>query len=726
MLALRVALLSALCAPVSTVRSVEELAPELAAMADGIVKEPNMICGGADIWNQLTAGRSSLDAAKNIEWQKIQSYKDKHMQEQEMEAKLATEQLARLRQRLEEVLKEEAVPYMTEEHAKELIEKGVGEGSFDGVDNAVVFKCGKPGIRRERKRAPRGAYEKSQALFADASKEFFEKKEAKLQRLQFWKVCNDTLVGSDLPEDTYCEELCAYFADAAQSDSNKMLGETAGGSDKIKDQLLQTQEKLDKAKSSIEECNSDYANLESFRDELVKLKETYGARFKELQQAELALADAMDDLADMEDDLQAQQQSLAEATKLLDEAGAATEDARSALEAATKQENDLMGKVGGAQTELNSLREELMKARAADDKIGKLKELVTQTMMMMVQFSEAALQEPILKLQFPQDLKKIAFPNPEETEAATITKDSIRSMQDYCESTAKPAFDEVKRLVDLDLSPLCGFKDTDTIFADLSKEVTLRAKRIQTDMHAVASWLNPYRLNKKLTMEQAKAQEDQLIEAGQLPYLERVKGVYYGRNSMFKYLIAWRKNGPHHKLVAQLKAAVDELAQKEEEATKLLEELQVALAAAQGSLADATDKLKTAIEQETIAAEKKAALEKTVAEMEESRKKLETDLEALKARVEKAKKELAEATQALVTAYEAAVTSADGSLAELEADSAKAEEQIRKLERAIAATKDFASGKTRPNRADCMDTCVEDSNQTEAARLTGVHAHAAA
>lgn len=640
------------------VQEVSELASEAGFSAWAFQSGGNNICGGTEIWNEVTGREDPTDSALNIRWGYLESVKSSYMTGQTALKEHLEAELQRLLADLEAALAEESLPYTKSSEHHQLMEGGLGEGSFRDVAAAAEWKCGK--IRKRGKaRAPRKAYERSLELFRAAVGTFFSKKEFRLSSLEFLRDCHEALAGEDQDDETYCRQLCQEWTDMAKSASMSAVGETAQRSNKLKDEIEKNRRQLEDVQSGIAQCDVDWSGIEIFKGQMEALKAKHDERFQILKKAEQALADLEWEMEEVSDDLEEEEEKLKAQSEKLAELGKAVEEGQKAVDEAIEAEKKLKEKLKILGEQLTSVKSDLEQADTANSMVERLKDLVTSTMMLMSQLAEAGLREPIYGLGFQQDPKALEalFPDPVTTEGATVLKDAIQNMHSYCSKTALPAFREVLLEVpSLDLQPLCGFKDVETIFEDLSHHTSRRVEKMKKDLLGVVSWLNPWKANKKLSMEAAQRLEEELVAAGQLGYLEQVKAVYsYKGNAFFKYLLGWRKNGPHHVLIKQLQEAIEALKAKKEAFEKELAETEEQLGEAEEARKKAIKILEELEKEKELSELDREALVETIRELKSRGAQLELDLEAWRERVRLARLELEKARQALVEGFEEGV-----------------------------------------------------------------------
>jgi len=654
--------------------------------------DATMICKRPEIWHEITQGASSsFDLAMNIHWEKIEALKKASIDESKAQAKVCKDALDTLSSTLKGKLGDQ-LPTTTEEQITSLLEAGLGDDSFKGSAQARDFKCGK--LRRLEKsgtsvRLPRRAYRKSLAAFKEASTAFFSKKEFRLDGDLFHKVCHRMLVGDDARMATYCVNLCQEFRDEAQSRSNEMVGESAGDADKLKDEIKSKQACLNEHTTDAQNCENDWASLVPFRDQLAELKTTYGDRFRTLQAADRALDDALGAFDALEDSVKGTEEELVGASKLLTTADQATADAKASVAGAVSQKANLKGKMQATRAELAKLSNELKDAQEADDLMGRLKDIVVNVMLMMERFTEAALRDPIRQIGFVEYPDKFSFQEPETLASSGATRDDVETLHGFCVSTAMPAFEDMKEMIAVDLTPLCELAQTDIIMEDLSGTVKAKAELIKSDMTRVVSWLSPYRAQKLLTKQQraqGEEAEDKLISEGQLANLEKVKSVYFGSSHFYKYLLGWRKDGPHHMLIAKLTSLIKSLEAKVTVVENKLAALKDEAAAAQAAHQEAVDKMQKAVAAQSAASAEKGRLEGALSDLQAKGQKMRSDISELEARVAKAKKDVATAVDALAVAYSEGTGTA---LVELQAEEDQSQQRIQELERAIASNDDL-------------------------------------
>jgi len=687
---MRFTVLAALLPSAAAVRSFTALdADEVVAQEELTFSgDATMICKTPEIWHEITQGSSStFTQAMNINWERVEALKDASIEESKAKAKACQDAVETLSSTLKGKLGN-ALPLTGEEHVTRLLESGLGDASFKGSDMARDFKCGK--IRRVVKsgakvRLQRRAYKNSLGAFKDGATAFFSEKKFRLDGDLFHKVCHKTLVGKDDREETYCHNLCQEFRDIAQSLSHEMVGASAGDADKLKDEILKKEKCVAEQTSNAEQCDNDWSSLVPFRDHLAELKTTYGDRSKTLRTAETALADALDAFDELHASVSSTEQSLEEASKALTAANQGTTDAKASLDAAAEQEKTLKGKMDVTGQDLGKLSADLRDAQTADSEMGRLKDLVVNVMLMMERFTEAALREPIRNIGFPEYPNTFGFQKVETLASEGVLGDTVKSMHGFCESTAMPAFEDTKQLAGVDLTPLCSLNAPDTIMEGLRYTVQTRTEHIKDDLNSVVSWLSPYRAQKLLTQAeraQGEEAEDKLISDGQLANLEKVKSVYFGDSHFYKYLLGWRKNGPHHQLIAKLESLISSLQAKVGEVEKKLAALRQEMDAAEQTHQQAVKKLQQAVATQSAASSKKGHLEAALSELQDKGQAMKGDISELEARVAKAQKDVKAAVVALTDAYSQGTGSA---LMELEAEEAQSRERMLEIERALAS-----------------------------------------
>jgi len=627
---------------------------------DGIklVSNGDNICGGVRIWGLLTEGIVDPDAVKNIDWPRIEAEEQKYLDTAGARRAQCQHELDGLQKRLQAKL-EDVLPGTTKDEVEPMINYGLR--NF-GEHGALAFKCGatrrfvsSTGARVKLTSAD--PYAESVAAFDRAAQAFFALKEARLDGDLFETTCHAKLQvqRTDAEAGTYCNQLCQAFRSAAQKASNTFVGPHALGIDELKDQIREKEECVRTAKEGMDACLSDSKSLEVFKSQLVKLAEDIDTRFADVRSARGALADARDQLDDLEDDLDEQGRALEDAIEKLADAGGEAKGAEAALAEAKAKENSLKEAVASASSELGSLSAELKDVERASNLVSKLKTTVEAVMELMDGFAEAALREPVRRVGFDNFPDDMAFPDPvEATQAAGDAKTSISAVRDYCDGTALPAFAALKESSSIDLGPLCEFEEPEAVFEDLSVQVKMRQNLVKEDMEKVSSWLTPYKFRQMLSKQafDAAAEEDaDLVSKGQAAGLEKVKSIYMGRSSFYKYLINWRLNGPFSELIDKLKGRSDELNEAVESAKKNLAALQASLMAAQKELQTAIDKLAEATGKVDAAAENKAQLEADVESLEKQSRTMANNIEELEGALSKAYAALEKAKESLVTSH---------------------------------------------------------------------------
>mmetsp|Transcript_43388 Transcript_43388/g.134813 ORF Transcript_43388/g.134813 Transcript_43388/m.134813 type:complete len:416 (+) Transcript_43388:878-2125(+) len=388
---------------------------------------------------------------------------------------------------------------------------------------------------------------------------------------------------------------------------------------------------------------------------MVGLAEDIDIRFADVRNAMKALEDARDQLDDLEDNLDEQEQALEDAIEKLAAAGGEARDAKAALAEVNAKEKNLKVEIASASSELESLSAELKDAERASNLVAKLKTTVEAVMELMDGFAEAALREPVRNVgfdDFPEDMLFAA--DPVRTQAAGDTKTSITAVRDYCDNTALPAFAALKKSSSIDLGPLCEIEEPEAVFKDLSVWVKQRQQLVKEDMEKVLALLTPYKFKQLLSKQAFDAAEEEdanLVSEGQAAGLEKVKSVYTGKSSFYKYLIGWRLNGPFLKLIAQLGVLSDELSEGVEAAKKNLAALQASLLAAQKELQAAIEKLAEAAQKVDTAAENKAQLEEDVESLKKQSDTMATNIEELEKALAHAYAALEKAKASLVASH---------------------------------------------------------------------------
>eukprot|EP00408_Alexandrium_pacificum_P039876 CAMPEP_0171278102 /NCGR_PEP_ID=MMETSP0790-20130122/64698_1 /TAXON_ID=2925 /ORGANISM="Alexandrium catenella, Strain OF101" /LENGTH=768 /DNA_ID=CAMNT_0011747253 /DNA_START=80 /DNA_END=2386 /DNA_ORIENTATION=- len=656
--------------------------PAVDSDADSFV-DVNMICGGPQIWNMLTAS-SSVSGVQNIKWSKMDAVKDDYLEEQQLKVKGLEVELESLAALIAIKKAEQQIKYTSPEQAKQLIEAALGSESFGGLDIAQQSGCGS--VYGGAIKAPRRAFRKSEGLFEAAATQFFNGGQFRLNGDGFLEACHELLPQEN--ERSYCTQLCQRFKDTAQTLSASGVGETTGNLDELLNQEAAKNDELVQARSHISQCTKAWDGISLLRTHIVAMADNLDERFTILQNAEMDLDDAMWELTDLEEHLKEEEQVLNDAIQDLAAAGVETGKASTHLQEVMAKEKDIRQRLQSMTGPLQQGRAQFEATKMADKTMVDLKTVVSATMVKMDLFAKSAVAEPLLKLGFDPDLalegSQFFTADPVSTSAGGLLTSSVNDLLSYCSGTAMPAFAAVKEMVDLE--PLCAVGETDDVMAGLNKAVLTRANNIKKNLLWVKSWLNPYRGNKKMTQERAA----ELVVLGEPKGFQEIVSVYHGTN-FFKYLKDWRYGGPHLELLAQLKKVTQKLDASVHQIEGEIASLKADLSDLTAAREKAVKVLDEMVAQQNFAQEAKDKAQSRVTALKESEARMANQLADLEEAVRKATAAYEEAKVKLVTAHDEGVSAlphGKESMAELEAQSKEAKLLISLIEQSLAQTEE--------------------------------------
>jgi len=645
----------------------------------GSINDVAMICGGPEIWKMLTAS-SSVTGVQNVPWAKMEAVKADRVREREMkvqELELEVQGLATL---VAEKEAEQRVAHASAEQSRQLIAAALGPDSFGALDVAQRSGCGS--VRGGTIRAPRQAFRKSEGLFETAAAAFFEGARFRLDGDAFLATCGELLPQES--DRSYCAQLCQRFKDTAQRLSDGAAGETTGNLDELLKKREEKAGALAAARTHIAECTRAWDGISVLRRHIEELKAGLDARFRVLQDAEMALDDAQWELTDIEDNLKEEEELLSQALESVASAGAQVGERG-------VRSRELMSKELNVRASLESLEKQLQTGRArfeaaktADKAVVDLKTAVSTVMVKMELFYKSAVAEPLSNLGLDADLNLEdpgVFPSdPAATSTGGLLKSSVDELRAFCSGAALPAFQAVREQVEL--SPLCAMDEPASIMAGLNEAVLSRMGHIKKDLLWVKSWLNPYRDNAEMTAERAK----ELVEKGEPKGFQEIVSVYH-QTEFFKYLRDWRHGGPHLELLARLGEMTRALEDSVRQTDAQLESLKVEMAETATVRERAVVELEELIDQAGLEQTRKEEAEDRVMELREGAARMALELEELEGAVQKAREAYDAAAVKLVTAHQegvAALSFSVNSFAELEAQSKEAELLVSLIERSLA------------------------------------------
>jgi hypothetical protein len=464
----------------------------------------------------------------------------------------------------------------------------------------------------------------------------------------------EALLEATAAEDTFCKELCQAYADDAQEISDGTVVGHAGSGPSA-DELLKQAEtlaaQLRAVQASASACKEAQTDLESFRQELEGLQVTIKDEFEKVRNAKGALYDADDEMYILEDDLAAQAETVTALEEACKGKGEVLDAANTELDKVKNENDNLRTAITAGEGAVKTAVDQVRRASAASMAAQELRGQVSTLMLKMALYFDAAVRQPIRDLglgegvvisdYFPASVGELA--------EAKVTEQSLITMRRFCDSDAtRKAFAEVAENPEA-LQELCSFGSAETVDTEIDSAISERMENVKSDLVSVQGWLNEFKGEPGMTVEQAQKN----VEGGEPAGLRQVSSFVDATKFYTGYLVHWKVDAKFVKLLASLQRAIEGAVASQTEFEEALADLQVQLAAGIEVYNGAVAAVKAAIEAKVIEETKREAAKQDYNSLIAEQKALEDKLDKLNSALDAAK-----------AAYEAAIAALQASHAD--------------------------------------------------------------
>jgi len=616
------------------------------------------ICGDDDIWEDMTSPKDP-NAIKAIDWkgidERMQGYVDNHKH-------LVTTSdgvINNLKKRIEEKKAKATSRPIENTEIEDLVEKSVShDTSFGSSEAAKATRCGKPGFKFQDKRPSKLAFENSKTVMLEVAEQFFNAGvESEVGR--FTTKCEDYLglqrTGNLQKDDleSYCDELCADLASAAQQISNRVAAGAMSSVKKLEAELAREEQKKEDLYSKQKLCEDAITRIDNFHTYMVSLAGDMSTKHQAIRTAEWALSDAQEVYDELASKLLEQQKTMDKAKAGLTDLGLAASESDNDLDIATAQFSDVSGKLQKADEQWKALLSDLADVKAAEKYSDEVKQRLSLLLLKMDGYMEECVREPVRNIGLSEQTKVYdgefftwdvtTLPAKGDMNAA------LAAFHNYCETTAKGIFAVVKDTVDL--SPLCKLQPQEDTLQEIVATIQDRKNSVVESITGVQSWLDPF----KGTDVTKETEVPNFVGEGEPLGLRRV--ISTGLEKFYSgYLKKWKKNGEFLQLLASITLLIDDLGQKLEKAAAALDEATRQAKEAQNQVELATAAFRKAVEAAEL---EKQELIEVVSNLEEQVNAAKLNLEDLEAKVAEAKKQWVISKNTLVAQHAAASSLAE-------------------------------------------------------------------
>jgi len=625
----------------------------------GLVSEDDVnICGDDDIWEDITSPKDP-NGIKAIDWKgidgKMKGYVDNHQHL----VKSSDGVIKNLKKRIEE--KKAKVTSRTTENTEieDLVEKSVSHGtSFGSLEAAKVTRCGKPGKKFQDKKPSPASFENSKTVMSEVAEQFFNAGvESEIGR--FTTVCEDYLgfqrTGDTTKDDmeSYCDELCADLAAAAQAVSNRVAAGSMASVKKLEAELAREEKKKEDLYSKQKLCEDAITRIDNFHTYMASLAGDMSKKHQAIRSAEWALGDAQEVWDELTSKLLEQQKTMDKAKAGLTDLGLAASEADNMLDTAVAKFSVVDGKLQKADEQWKALLTDLADIKAAEKYSDEVKQRLSLLLLKMDGYMEECVREPVRNIGLSEATKvydgEFFTWDVTTLPAKGDMKAALAAFHTYCESTAKGIFAVVKDTVDL--SPLCKLQPQEDTLQEIVNTIQDRKNSVVESITGVQSWLDPF----KGTDATEDTEVPNFVDEGEPLGLRRVMST--GLEEFYSgYLKKWKKDGEFLRLLASMAVLTDDLSQKLEKAAAALDEATREAKEAQNQVEIATTAFRKAVEAAEL--EKQEVLD-VVSNLEEQVSAAKLNLEDLEAKVAEAKKQWVISKNTLVAQHAAASSLAE-------------------------------------------------------------------
>merc|ERR1719361_2820074 len=379
---------------------------------------------------------------------------------------------------------------------KLIIDSVSNDGAYKSLQDAMNTKCG--GDLEKARIANFGPmpFDESIAAFKEEAKSLFTGG-LRVDGGNFAALCKELLPGDEEDGDeneSYCDELCEDFSSSVQEVSDESAGAVAGSSAmELRAQLEDLESQLQTESSEFEECTASRASLQGFKEQLLGLAQDIKDRHKDYRLARAQLAQAASSLKELTTDLGAKDVELAEAMRKVTALKEQVSQGQGSVEDFLKKQEELDGKIQDLQAQLETTRVEIQQAYAADTVVLQLKMVLSHVMRQMLLYSEEVVREPLRKIGLSEgSVVGDSFQDTKELPGASAVSAALKSMKDYCETKAIPAFSLVKEQ-GVDLTPFCELGDVPNNFNGITAAMDSTVTTLVEKLEDIQTWVNPYK-----------------------------------------------------------------------------------------------------------------------------------------------------------------------------------------------------------------------------------------
>lgn len=607
----------------------------------------------------MLAETPSRSKIRTISWDKIEKTADNYLKKTSETIPKLQKEVEDLKVKIAEAEQGEAPVFLDESAITGMLTKAFAtDTTFKSLEIAKTVKCGAAGVKiRRQHKVSIQAFTNTLEVFDTVLEETFSPATVRTTAESVRQVCMGMLFDpqeaaaamENGDNDNDCDELCTQMSSNAQDSSDSYAGVKVGVSAAaLRDQLQALLAKLSYEESEKSECERAKDALKAFAEQLKafskNVKVTFNLRLAAKNKYEEALEE-MDELEEKEGDISAQAD---EAKRQLEASAKEAEGATEAVLKMKKASKEAATEAEKAKKAAELAFDALEKATNAYAAVEEIKALVSQTMMQMQGYFDAAVAKPVerLGLHLNTDLKQYFDRVTGELSEKKDVDSTVLTMDRYCKTTALKAFERVKNTVDL--TPLCEFGEVADITTAIDRMVTARRDDVRGSLEQVQAVITPYRGTQITDKELQKR-----LSEGEPLGLREVMTVYGDTGYYRNYLKHWKSNtqGSYVTLCKDLYSKVAALETHKQNMIKANDEMQKALAKANQDVKEAQAKLKQALSTKSIDQQKKQALDLELQKQEEAISAQQSMLDELLRKLKAAEQAYAEAQKALTAAH---------------------------------------------------------------------------
>lgn len=405
---------------------------------------------------------------------------------------------------------------------------------------------------------------------------------------------------------SFCDDLCAAFADAAGKASDASVGLNVGpSSDSINQQVEQAMIEMKMAVASMRTCQAAKETIESFQEVIEPLEGNIRVARDKAEEARDSLDAAEDTVEQVEEKLAAQEEATSKAQVNAEAKSEEMKDAKKHL-AEVKALEVLMRVVAKRTTKkLAMAKNSLTQFDEAEHAAQQLKLFLQKAMASMDLYFEMAVREPLRNMMLEESNWVSAFEDNDMILGAKVNlKKSVQALYSYCEDTAKPAFASAEGSAE-DLSKVCEFGQVDPTVEDMYQLLAKKKEDVMNKLKWATGWLNKFHGQEGMTEEKAA----EYVQQGEPQGLREI----IGSLKVQGYLYEWRKGGPFLDLMHKLSEKISQQAAISDDLQDSLETLTGKLKEMAKKRYDATESLKLAINSNNVAQNEKTEAEDLLA-----------------------------------------------------------------------------------------------------------------